>query len=118
MVRTAPHLRLDAAAIAQAFRSDNPADDAISGARPNNPASRQHQRALPYTQVGAAICCERASSAYRGTVLAFEFLVLTVIRSSEVLSRLERDRGAVVVDMRQSSQTSRGASVHSADARR
>ena len=85
-------------AIAQGFRADNPAGDAISGALPNNPAKRQHQRALPYAQVGAAIRRVRASSAYRGTVLAFEFLVLTASRSSEVLKAdwNEIDREAAV----------------------
>ena len=72
-------------AIAQGYRSDNPAGAAISGALPNNPAKRKHQRALPYAEVGAAIRRVRASNAYRGTVLAFEFLVLTACRFSEVL---------------------------------
>ena len=75
-------------AIAQGLRSDNPAGDAISGALPNNPAKRQHQRALPYAQVGDAI----------RRVLAFEFLVLAAGRSSEVLKAdwNEIDREAAV----------------------
>ena len=71
-------------AVAQGFRSDNPAGDAISAALPKTGAVRRHHRALPYTEVGAALDRVKASGARRGTVLALEFLVLTACRSGEV----------------------------------
>ena len=71
-------------AVAQGFRSDNPAGDAISAALPKTGAVRRHHRALPYTEVGAALDRVKASGTRRGTVLALEFLVLTACRSGEV----------------------------------
>lgn len=71
-------------AVAQGFRGDNPAGDAISVALPKTGTTRQHHGTLPYTEVGAALDKAKASRAYRGTVLALEFLVLTACRSSEV----------------------------------
>ena len=71
-------------AVAQGFRADNPAGDAISAALPKTGTVRRHHRALPYTEVGAALDRVKASGARRGTVLALEFLVLTACRSGEV----------------------------------
>ena len=71
-------------AVAQGYREDNPAGDAISAALPKNSVRRQHQRALPHSQVAAALERVRASKAHRPTALAFEFLVLTACRSGEV----------------------------------
>ena len=71
-------------AVAQGLRPDNPAGDALSAALPSNAAPRRHQRALPHSRVGAAIRRVHASDAHAGTVLAFEFLVLTACRSGEV----------------------------------
>ena len=71
-------------AVAQGFRQDDPAGDAISAALPKNTVPQQHQRALPHGEVGAALDRVRRSRAYRGTVLAFEFLVLTACRNGEV----------------------------------
>ena len=71
-------------AVAQGYRTDNPAGDAISAALPNNNAQVTHRAALPHTQVGAAVAKVRRSGAYRGAVLSFEFLVLTAARSAEV----------------------------------
>ena len=71
-------------AVAQGHRADNPAGDAISAALPNNNAQVTHRAALPHSQVGAAVAKVRRSSAYRGAVLSFEFLVLTAARSAEV----------------------------------
>lgn len=69
--------------IAQGFRSDNPAE-AISKALPKHDRSKvQHRKALPYTNVAAAIEKVRASNASAVTKLAFEFLVLTATRSAE-----------------------------------
>ena len=71
-------------AVAQGYREDNPAGDAISAALPKNKVRRQHQRALPHTEVGDALTRVRASGAHRSTLLAFEFLVLTACRSGDV----------------------------------
>ena len=71
-------------AVAQGYRDDNPAGDAISAALPKTGTVRKHQRALPFAEVGAALGKVRASGAFTSTVLALEFLVLTTCRSSEV----------------------------------
>ena len=71
-------------AVAQGHRGDNPAGDAIAAALPKGGSVRQHQRALPFREVGAAFARVRSSDAYRPAVLAFEFLVLTACRSGEV----------------------------------
>ena len=71
-------------AVAQGYRDDNPAGDAISAALPKTGTMRKHQRALPFADVGAALDKVKASGAYKGTALALEFLVLTACRSSEV----------------------------------
>ena len=71
-------------AVVQGYRDDNPAGDAISAALPKAAVRKQHMRALPHAEVGAALARVKGSGAYRGTVLAFEFLVLTAARSGEV----------------------------------
>ena len=71
-------------AVAQGYREDNPAGDAIGAALPKTGVRTRHQPALPYTEVRAAMDRVRASRAYPSTVLAFEFLVLTACRSGEV----------------------------------
>jgi len=71
-------------AVAQGYREDNPAGDAIGAALPRNGVRVQHRRALPYAEVAGAIAAVRGSGAYPMTVLAFEFLVLTACRSGEV----------------------------------
>ena len=71
-------------AVAQGYREDNPAGDAIGAALPRNEVRPQHHRALPYGEVAGAIATVRESGAYPATVLAFEFLVLTACRGSEV----------------------------------
>ena len=70
-------------AVAEGHRTDNPAGDAISAVLPNNNAQRAHRQALPSARVGAAVAKARRSGAGPGTVLAFEFLVLTACRSAE-----------------------------------
>ena len=71
-------------AIAQGYRNDDPAGDAIGAVLPRNNHTVTHQKSLPYSEVGAAIDKVKASGANRVTVLAFEFLVLTACRSGEV----------------------------------
>ncbi len=79
-------------AMAQGYREDNPAGEAIGAALPKNGVPRRRHRALPYAEVAGAVETVRRSGAYPGTVLAFEFLVLTACRSGEV-------RGAVWEEM-------------------
>ena len=71
-------------AVAQGYRDDNPAGDAISAALPKAAVRKQHMRALPHAEVGAALARVKGSGAYPGAMLAFEFLVLTAARSGEV----------------------------------
>ena len=71
-------------AVAQGYREDNPAGDAIGAALPRRAVRPRHFAALHYGEVAGAIAAARASEAPRLTVLAFEFLVLTACRSAEV----------------------------------
>jgi len=86
-------------AVAQGYREDNPAGDAIGAALPRNEVRPQHHRALPYAEVAGAIAAVRESGAYPATVLAFEFLVLTACRGHRGTRRPvggDRHRGAGV----------------------
>ena len=76
-------------AIAQGYRQDNPAGDAVVAALPKQNGAKKHHRALPHRAVGDAVAKVRESCGVYATVrLAFEFLVLAAARSGEV-------RGAV-----------------------
>ena len=70
--------------VAQGYREDNPAGDAIGAALPKNGVRVRHQRALPHGEVSAALNRVRASDALPSTKLALEMLVLTACRSGEV----------------------------------
>ncbi len=70
-------------AIAQGLRSDNLADKNINQAMPKA-GTKNHFNALPFAQVSAAVQTIRDSGAWIGTRLAFQFLVLTAGRSSEI----------------------------------
>ena len=72
-------------AVAQGYRADNPAGDAIGAALPkHNGKSKRHHRALPHGEVAAAIETVRGSGAGIAVKLAFEFLILTAAHSGEV----------------------------------
>ena len=71
-------------AIAQGYRQDNPAGEAISAALPKTGKVKQHQRALPFGVVGSAVSAVRETGAWPATKLAFEVLTLTATRSGEV----------------------------------
>ena len=75
-------------AVAQGYRADNPAGDAIGAALPKNGHVTQHQRALPHEEVSGALDTIRETRAWDGTKMAFEFLCLTATRSGE--TRLAR----------------------------
>ena len=71
-------------AIAQGYRGDNPAGEAVTAALPKRSAPVRHMRALPHGEVAGALAAVRASRAWEATKLAFELLVLTATRSGEV----------------------------------
>ena len=71
-------------AVAMQHRSDNPAGDAVGQALGRQHAVVRHMRAVPHGEVAGAVAAVRASQAWSGTKLAFEFLVLTAARSGEV----------------------------------
>ena len=71
------------ACIAQGYRKDNPAGEAIGDALPLGRRKRKHYRALPYSEVGEALRTVRKSDANKATILCFEFLVLCAARSGE-----------------------------------
>ncbi|MCY3729836.1 MAG: tyrosine-type recombinase/integrase [Rhodospirillaceae bacterium] len=70
-------------AIAQGYRADNPAGDALTAALPKRSVPVRHQRALPHGEVSGAVAAVRASASWAGLKLVFEFLVLTAARSAE-----------------------------------
>ncbi|AUW57090.1 integrase [Sphingobium sp. SCG-1] len=70
-------------AMAQGWRTDNPAD-VITKALPKHDRSKvEHRKALPYDRVADAIRTIQASEAMVATKLAMEFLILTATRSGE-----------------------------------
>lgn len=70
-------------AVANGLRADNPATaDAL--ALPKLERTVTHNRALPYTDVAAALDAVKRSKAWPATKLALEFVVLTAARSGEV----------------------------------
>jgi integrase len=70
-------------AIAQGWRTDNPAET-ISKALPKHDRSKvRHQKALPYGSVADAIAVVRASGASQSSKLALDFIILTATRSGE-----------------------------------
>ena len=71
-------------AVAQGYRTDNPAGDALLAALPKRPTPVQHRRALSHYDVADALAKVRVGKAWDGIKLAFEFLVLTATRSAEV----------------------------------
>ena len=71
-------------AVAQGYRTDNPATRSITKVLPKAPRTKRHHPALHYREVPGALNKIRESTADDVTKLAFEFLVLTAARSGEV----------------------------------
>ena len=71
-------------AIAEGYRDDDPAGEAIGAALPRNGGPPTHHRALPHAEVGAALAQARAAEGWPAPKLALEFLTLTASRSGEV----------------------------------
>ena len=74
-------------AVTMEFRPDNPCDR-LTKTLPRQRDTVQHMRALPHSEVAAAITKVHGSGASASTRLLFEFLVLTAARSGE--ARLAR----------------------------
>ncbi len=70
-------------AVAMEFRRDNPCDR-LKKTLPRQKDIVKHMRALPHSEVSAAIATVQKSKASLATKLAFEFMVLTAARSGEV----------------------------------
>ena len=70
--------------VANGHRLDDPAGEAVLQALPRRRPPVKHHRALHYSEMPGAIATVHATSAWEGTKLAFEFLVLTAARSGEV----------------------------------
>ena len=75
-------------AVAQGYRADNPAGEAIAAALPRVGDTPRHFRAVHHVEAGDVVRAIRGSQGSLAARLAFEFLVLTAARSGEV-------RGAV-----------------------
>ena len=71
-------------AIAQGYRMDNSAGEAVGAALPKQGGIQRHFKALPYGEVIAALQTVRQSEAAVAVKLGFEFLVLTACRSREM----------------------------------
>ena len=72
-------------AVAQGYRTDDPAGIVVDAALPRNVVKRRPMPALPYAEVADCIAKVKASRrAGASSKLALEFLVLTAARSAEV----------------------------------
>ena len=72
-------------AVAQGYRTDDPAGIVVDAALPRNAVKRRPMPALPYDEVADCIAKVKASHrASASSKLALEFLVLTAARSAEV----------------------------------
>ena len=65
------------------YVSENVAGEGTDGALPGQPAVKQHFRALPYSEVAAALETLEASQANEAAKLCLRFLILTAARSGE-----------------------------------
>ncbi|WP_419552861.1 tyrosine-type recombinase/integrase [Candidatus Poriferisodalis sp.] len=69
--------------MAHGWVETNPAGEAIDGALPSMPKVKNHQRALPYCEVPAALDKITQTQASEASRLCLRFLVLTAVRSGE-----------------------------------
>ncbi len=75
---------LDWAKAAEYRSGDNPINGIAKGL-PKQPKRKSHHAALPYVEVNSFIAELRQTNANESTRLAFEFLILTATRTSEVI---------------------------------
>ena len=71
-------------AVAQGYRTDNPAGEAIGAALPRGGARTKHFKALPHSEVAQAIATIRATDSWPPGKAALEFQILTAARPGEV----------------------------------
>ncbi len=90
-------------AVAMEYRIDNPSDRIGPVLGPQHDVT-EHMRALPHREVAAAIRTVQAATALPAAKLAFEFLVLTAARWSEVRwaewAEIDRDAGVWTIPAR------------------
>ena len=70
-------------AIANEYRANNPAGEALTAVLPKTSRLKKHLKALPYTAVPAALKAVRRSKATVAAKLSLEFQVLTAARPGE-----------------------------------
>ena len=70
-------------AMSMGFIASNPAGEQLDGALPTMPRVKEHFRALPYQEVGAALETVDGGKASMAAKLALRFVVLTAVRSGE-----------------------------------
>ena len=71
-------------AIAEGWRTDDPAGPALSAALPKNrTAPKRHHRALHHRDVASAVAIVRETGARPATKLLMEFIIVTAVRSGE-----------------------------------
>ena len=71
-------------AVAQGYRTDNPAGECMKYMLPKQNEQRTHFKALHYNQVADAVKqVQEKTQAYMSTILCFEFIVFTAARSGE-----------------------------------
>ena len=70
-------------AVAEGYRDDNPAGDAVVAALPGVKVRPTHRRALPYAEVAAAVAAVRGCARASAARLSFEFAVLCAARPGE-----------------------------------
>ena len=75
-------------AVAQGYRTDNPAGETLGAALPKQENGQEHLRALPFAQVANALRKVRASDDNPTAALCLEFLTVCAVRSGE--ARLAR----------------------------
>ena len=71
-------------AVGRGYRQHDPCGSALDAVMPVISPEVEHHLALPYADVPSALAFVRASDAWIGTRLFFEFLVLTAVRTNEV----------------------------------
>lgn len=71
-------------AVAQGYRTDNPAGEALEAALPKNGKRTKHHRALDHADVAEALATITDSKAGRSVKLAIRFMALTAARTKEV----------------------------------
>jgi integrase len=70
---------------ASGFRAGDNPTDGLAKVLPKQPTEKKHHPALPYQAVSKFLTTLRTSNARESVRLAFEFLILTATRTSEVL---------------------------------